>query len=83
MKLFRSPSIAVLLATLCAGSPAWAQDGPVIPAFTDETAAAGINSTYEGQWEYMVGGGAAAGVVGAGPCVAVAPEEGGPQHRLR
>jgi len=60
MKLFRSPSIAVLLATLCAGSPAWAQDGPVIPAFTDETAAAGINSTYEGQWEYMVGGGAAA-----------------------
>ncbi len=33
---------------------------PLIPSFVDETATAGIVSSYEGDWEYMVGGGVAA-----------------------
>jgi hypothetical protein len=32
---------------------------PVIPAFTDETASAGIDTVYAGDWDYVVGGGAA------------------------
>ena len=32
---------------------------PVLPAFTDETASAGLSTVYEGEWEYMVGGGVA------------------------
>jgi hypothetical protein len=32
----------------------------IIPKFTEEAASAGISSTYAGDWEYMVGGGAAA-----------------------
>ncbi len=38
---------------------AWA-DEPLVPAFIDETAASGIESSYDGEWEYMVGGGVAA-----------------------
>lgn len=33
--------------------------GPVIPQFIEEGKAAGIDSAYQGDWEYMVGGGAA------------------------
>jgi len=45
------------LAALCALSlPAAAQD---IPRFTAETASAGITHAYTGEWEFMVGGGAA------------------------
>ena len=32
---------------------------PVVPTFVEETASAGIDSVYKGEWEYMVGGGAA------------------------
>lgn len=32
---------------------------PVVPAFTDETATAGFTTIFEGDWEYMVGGGVA------------------------
>ena len=32
---------------------------PAIPAFTDETGTAGLSTVYEGDWEYMVGGGVA------------------------
>lgn len=32
---------------------------PPIPTFVDETASAGINSVYAGQWQWMVGGGVA------------------------
>ena len=32
----------------------------VIPKFVDETASAGIDSVYKGEWQYMVGGGVAA-----------------------
>lgn len=36
--------------------PAMAE--PLVPQFTDETATAGVQSVYAGDWEYMVGGGA-------------------------
>ena len=38
-------------------APAFAE--PAIPTFTDETATAGLSTVYEGEWEYMVGGGVA------------------------
>jgi enediyne biosynthesis protein E4 len=38
---------------------ALAQTSPPIPKFTDETQTSGIASRYEGDWEYMVGGGTA------------------------
>jgi hypothetical protein len=46
----------IALAILVLTSPAAAQE---IPKFTDETATAGITHAYTGEWEYMVGGGAA------------------------
>lgn len=42
---------------IVAACPALAD--PAIPAFTDETATAGLSTAYEGEWEYMVGGGVA------------------------
>jgi enediyne biosynthesis protein E4 len=42
---------------LAAATPALAD--PVIPTFTDETATSGIDTVFEGDWEYMVGGGTA------------------------
>jgi enediyne biosynthesis protein E4 len=36
-----------------------AQDAPIVPSFVEETQSAGIDSVYTGQWQYMVGGGAA------------------------
>ena len=39
--------------------PAAAQDTVAIPSFVEETASAGIDSIYAGEWEYMVGGGVA------------------------
>ena len=42
-----------------ASRPAAAADAVVIPTFVEETASAGIDSTYAGEWEYMVGGGVA------------------------
>ncbi|MBQ2260986.1 MAG: CRTAC1 family protein [Loktanella sp.] len=48
-----------LVATfLLVAAPAFAQD-PAVPTYVDETMAAGIGGTYAGDWEYMVGGGAA------------------------
>ncbi|MGQ2970122.1 MAG: CRTAC1 family protein [Allorhizobium sp.] len=47
-----------LLLSLPEAAPALANGGPVVPRFTDETASSGITSTYRGDWEYMVGGGA-------------------------
>lgn len=35
------------------------EPSPVIPRYVEETASAGIDSVYHGEWEYMVGGGAA------------------------
>ncbi|WP_245731393.1 CRTAC1 family protein [Loktanella fryxellensis] len=47
-----------MTAFLLAATPVAAQD-PVVPVFVDETAAAGLGGTYAGDWDYMVGGGAA------------------------
>jgi enediyne biosynthesis protein E4 len=47
------PAIVLALAV----SPALAE--PVVPTFTDETATAGLATVFEGDWEYMVGGGVA------------------------
>ena len=41
-------------------APVAAAEGSVaIPSFVEETASAGIDSVYDGEWEYMVGGGVA------------------------
>ena len=41
-------------------APVAAAEGSVaIPSFVEETASAGIDSVYAGEWEYMVGGGVA------------------------
>jgi hypothetical protein len=53
----RTALAAALFAALQAGT-ALANGGPLVPRFTDETASSGIVSTYRGDWEYMVGGGA-------------------------
>ena len=39
--------------------PAIAQNAVAVPSFVEETASAGIDSVYAGEWEYMVGGGVA------------------------
>ena len=39
--------------------PAAAADAVAIPTFVEETASAGIDSAYAGEWQYMVGGGVA------------------------
>jgi enediyne biosynthesis protein E4 len=49
-----SRSLALLLAL---SAPACAE--PAIPAFTNETASAGIDTVFSGDWDYTVGGGAA------------------------
>ena len=36
-----------------------AENTVAIPSFVEETATAGIDSVYAGEWEYMVGGGVA------------------------
>ncbi|MBL9053052.1 MAG: CRTAC1 family protein [Tabrizicola sp.] len=46
------------LVLLTLASPALA-DGPVIPQFIEETASAGFAHTFAGEWEFVVGGGAA------------------------
>lgn len=50
-----------LAAALCCAAPAASAEeaSPVVPKFVEETASAGIDSTFSGEWEYMVGGGAA------------------------
>lgn len=39
--------------------PALAHAGPLTPRFVEETAISGLDSTFTGEWEYMVGGGVA------------------------
>lgn len=52
----------VVLAACLATTPALADDLPLppvpVPQFVDETATAGITAAYQGDWEFMVGGGA-------------------------
>ena len=54
----RSAALAAfaLFAPLATAVPA----APAVPRFVDETDAAGIQSRFDGDWEYMVGGGVAA-----------------------
>ena len=47
----------MVLLTLLA-SPALAED-PALPTYVEETATSGITTAYTGDWQYMVGGGAA------------------------
>jgi hypothetical protein len=47
----------VALLALAAGAAA---AGPAVPRFVDETDSAGLQSRFDGDWEYMVGGGVAA-----------------------
>src|SRR5882724_5801392 len=42
------------------GASVGASTAPVVPHFIEETDAAGIQSRFDGEWEYMVGGGVAA-----------------------
>lgn len=52
--------LPVLVALAMLAPPAAsAQDTPVIPRFVDETASAGLDATFSGEWEFMVGGGVA------------------------
>jgi len=50
-------ALAALLAS--AAEATAAEASLAIPSFAEETATAGIGGTYAGEWEYMVGGGAA------------------------
>ncbi|MBU2326503.1 MAG: CRTAC1 family protein [Alphaproteobacteria bacterium] len=60
MKIRSVGRITTLTILLAASQVATARvnGGPLPPRFTDETASSGIASTYRGDWEYMVGGGA-------------------------
>ena len=51
--------LAVLALALTLGASARADD-PGPPHFVDATAAAGLKASYDGEWQYMVGGGVAA-----------------------
>src|ERR1700674_442482 len=50
---------AAVLVAFTASHLAWAA-APEVPHFVDEGATAGLNSRFDGEWEYMVGGGVAA-----------------------
>ncbi|WP_237369940.1 CRTAC1 family protein [Rhizobium sp. SL42] len=52
-----SATLTILLLSACAAGAEGKQ--PLVPRFVDETATAGIDSTYRGDWEFMVGGGVA------------------------
>ena len=47
-----------LIALLALTAPALAQE-PLAPKYLEETATAGLSTAYLGDWQYMVGGGAA------------------------
>jgi hypothetical protein len=56
----KSGLCALSLVATIAVSPAASASEIAMPRFSEETARAGIESVYAGDWEYMVGGGAAA-----------------------
>jgi hypothetical protein len=51
--------LAAALALAMLAGQAHGAEPPLVPSFIDETATAGIDSIYAGDWQYMVGGGAA------------------------
>ena len=58
--MLRPLALLVAFVALMAPAGARAADDPLPPHFTEETATAGVNAVYSGDWQYMVGGGAAA-----------------------
>jgi len=53
-------SLGLLAASnLLASTAQAAEDTLIVPTFSEETTSAGIDSVYAGDWQYMVGGGAA------------------------
>jgi enediyne biosynthesis protein E4 len=50
---------AFILALVTAAPALPGSAEPALPIFTDETASSGLSTSYEGEWEYMVGGGVA------------------------
>ena len=52
--------LAIVALALALGAPARAADDPPPPRFTDATDASGLHASYDGDWQYMVGGGVAA-----------------------
>ncbi|WEZ81858.1 CRTAC1 family protein [Rhizobium sp. 32-5/1] len=57
-KISQLSLLAMMLAG--AGSAQATEIAPAVPVFHEETATAGIDSVYAGDWQYMVGGGVAA-----------------------
>ena len=57
--LRRWPGVLALATTAFAGAAAAAEPLPPVPRFVEETDTAGLQSRFEGQDEYMVGGGVA------------------------
>ena len=55
----RPAGLLVATALIAGAIPAVAQQQVAVPRFVEETAAAGIDSRFTGEWEYMVGGGVA------------------------
>lgn len=59
----RRPCVIAAMAALAVAAglaPRSAQAAPAVPRFVEETDAAGLHSRFDGDWEYMVGGGVAA-----------------------
>ncbi len=54
LTLFLAPALVAASTALAA-----AENTPVVPMFVEETASAGIDTVYSGDWEFMVGGGVA------------------------
>jgi len=50
----------LLACAAAAGAETGAETGPAVPVFTEETASAGLQARFTGDWEQMVGGGIAA-----------------------
>ena len=59
--MIRSALRPFVVAMLCGVLPAMAIAQPTVavPKFVEETASAGVTSTYTGEWEFIVGGGVA------------------------
>ena len=51
--------VALSLAVVAPAAAAGVTKMGVVPSFVEETASAGVDSTYTGEWQYMVGGGVA------------------------
>jgi hypothetical protein len=56
----RLTALSLILIAASSATAAHAADNAlIVPSFTEETKSAGIDSVYAGDWQYMVGGGAA------------------------